>query len=84
MDLFQVFFPVAGAVLLRTFVSSVAGVIFYSTVPINGAVAEPDWLLGILFGAGGFLGMYFDSEKLANTINYETGIIIAGLNRICG
>ena len=50
--------------------SSVAGVIFYSTVPINGAVAGPDWLLGILFGTGGLLGMYlgakvqkFTSEK---------------------
>jgi len=63
-------YAVAGAVLLGTFVSSVAGVIFYSTVPINGAVAGPDWLLGILFGTGGLLGMYlgaklqkFTSEK---------------------
>ena len=63
-------YAVAGAVLLGTFVSSVAGVIFYSTVPINGALAGPDWLLGILFGVGGLLGMYlgakaqkFTSEK---------------------
>jgi uncharacterized membrane protein YfcA len=63
-------YAVAGAVLLGTFVSSVAGVIFYSTVIVNGAVAGPDWLLGILFGVGGLLGMYlgakvqkFTSEK---------------------
>lgn len=63
-------YAVAGAVLLGTFVSSVAGVIFYSSVPINGTVAAPDWLLGILFGIGGFMGMYcgakaqkFVSEK---------------------
>lgn len=55
-------YAVAGAVLLGTFVSSVAGVIFYSTVPINGAVAGPDWLLGILFGTGGLLGMYLGAK----------------------
>jgi uncharacterized membrane protein YfcA len=62
VDFFQVLFPVAGAVLLGTFASSVAGVIFYSTVPVNGAVAGPDWLLGILFGTGGLLGMYLGAK----------------------
>jgi uncharacterized membrane protein YfcA len=52
-------YTIAGAVLLGTFTSSVAGVTFYSLIPINGAVAPPDWILGILFGAGGLLGMYF-------------------------
>jgi uncharacterized membrane protein YfcA len=68
-------YAVAGAVLLGTFVSSVAGVIFYSSVPINGAVAGPDWWLGILFGTGGLLGMYlgakvqkFTSEKMIKLI----------------
>jgi uncharacterized membrane protein YfcA len=55
-------YAVAGAVLLGTFASSAAGVIFYSTLPINGVVAGPDWLLGILFGAGGLLGMYFGAK----------------------
>ena len=55
-------YAVAGAVLLGTFASSVAGVTFYSMVPINGTVAGPDWLLGILFGAGGLLGMYFGAK----------------------
>lgn len=55
-------YTVAGAVLLGTFVSSLAGVTFYSLIPINGAVAAPDWLLGILFGAGGMMGMYLGAR----------------------
>ena len=73
-------YAVAGAVLLGTFVSSGAGVVFYSTVPINGTVAGPDWLLGILFGVGGLLGMYlgakaqkFTSEKW---IKFTLGAIV--------
>jgi hypothetical protein len=55
-------YAIAGAVLLGTFVSSLAGVTFYSLIPINGAVATPDWLLGILFGAGGLVGMYLGAR----------------------
>jgi uncharacterized membrane protein YfcA len=55
-------YAVAGAVLLGTFVSSLAGVTFYSLIPINGAVAAPNWLLGILFGAGGMMGMYLGAR----------------------
>ena len=55
-------YAIAGAVLLGTFTSSAAGVVFYSLIPINGAVAPPDWSLGILFGAGGLLGMYFGAK----------------------
>jgi hypothetical protein len=55
-------YAIAGAVLLGTFVSSLAGVTFYSLIPINGAVAAPDWLLGILFGAGGLAGMYLGAR----------------------
>ncbi len=55
-------YAIAGAVLLGTFVSSLAGVTFYSLIPANGAVATPDWLLGILFGAGGLLGMYLGAK----------------------
>ena len=68
-------YAVAGAVLFGTFVSSVAGVAFYSLVPVNGTVGGPDWLLGILFGTGGLLGMYlgakmqkYTSEKLIKLI----------------
>jgi uncharacterized membrane protein YfcA len=55
-------YAIAGAVLLGTFVSSLAGVTFYSLIPIDGAVAAPDWLLGILFGAGGLAGMYLGAR----------------------
>ena len=55
-------YTIAGAVLLGTFMSSAAGVAFYSLIPVNGAVAAPDWMLGVLFGAGGLLGMYFGAK----------------------
>jgi uncharacterized membrane protein YfcA len=55
-------YAIAGAVLLGTFVSSLAGVAFYSLIPINGAVSTPDWLLGILFGTGGLVGMYLGAS----------------------
>jgi uncharacterized membrane protein YfcA len=52
-------YTVAGAALFGTFMTSIAGVFFYSTMPAsNGISSKPDWLLGILFGLGGFLGMY--------------------------
>ncbi|MEX1326894.1 MAG: sulfite exporter TauE/SafE family protein [Desulfobacterales bacterium] len=55
-------YTIAGAVLLGTFTSSVAGVAFYSLIPLNGTVAPPDWILGILFGTGGLFGMYFGAK----------------------
>ncbi len=52
-------YTVAGAALMGTFLTSVAGVFFYSVIPAqNGISTAPDWLLGFLFGVGGFAGMY--------------------------
>ena len=52
-------YTVAGAALMGTFITSIAGVTFYSLVPLsNGATSAPDWRLGILFGVGGFIGTY--------------------------
>ncbi|MBI4619118.1 MAG: sulfite exporter TauE/SafE family protein [Desulfobacterales bacterium] len=52
-------YTVAGAALMATFLTSIAGVFFYSVIPIEtGFSTRPDWLLGFLFGAGGFAGMY--------------------------
>jgi uncharacterized membrane protein YfcA len=52
-------YTVAGAALLGTFLTSIAGVFFYSIIPARAGLATaPDWLLGFLFGAGGFIGMY--------------------------
>ena len=52
-------YTVAGAALMGTFITSIAGVIFYSAIPSqSGLSTSPDWLLGILFGLGGIAGMY--------------------------
>lgn len=52
-------YTVAGAALMGTFLTSIAGVFFYSVMPAAAGIAtRPDWPLGLLFGAGGFAGMY--------------------------
>lgn len=52
-------YTVAGASLLGTFLTSIAGVFFYSVIPAaEGLSTRPDWLLGGLFGIGGVVGMY--------------------------
>ena len=52
-------YTVAGAALMGTFLTSIAGVFFYSVIPVKaGLSTAPDWLLGALFGVGGFAGMY--------------------------
>ena len=50
---------VAGATLMGTFVTSVAGVVFYQTISpfYQHLSVAPDWMLGILFGVGGMAGM---------------------------
>lgn len=57
-------YTVAGAALMGTFITSVAGVVFYqylSWVYTEMAVA-PDWILGALFGFGGLFGMYLGAR----------------------
>jgi uncharacterized membrane protein YfcA len=55
-------YTIAGATLFGTFVTSIAGALFYALIaPLyssTGLMVAPDWVLGALFGAGGFLGMY--------------------------
>jgi uncharacterized membrane protein YfcA len=55
---------VAGAALMGTFITSVAGVAFYQAIaPFYPHLSiAPDWLLGILFGAGGMAGMYLGAR----------------------
>lgn len=56
-------YTVAGAALFGTMLTSIAGVAFYSLVPgVGGVPSPPDWPLGILFGAGGFCGMYLGAR----------------------
>lgn len=71
-------YTVAGAALLGTFVTSIVGILFYSTVPLNnGLTAPPDWLLGILFGLGGLLGMYLGAKVQKNIPEHIIRIILA-------
>jgi hypothetical protein len=55
-------YTIAGATLMATFVTSIAGVVFYAGIApffaYTGLSIAPDWTLGALFGAGGFLGIY--------------------------
>jgi uncharacterized membrane protein YfcA len=53
---------IAGAVLFATFASSLAGVAFYSLVPVNGQMSPPDWWLGGLLGLGGLAGTYLGAR----------------------
>ncbi len=56
-------YTIAGAALMGTFITSVAGALFFSIIPAAGGVsAMPDWPLGILFGIGGFVGMYLGAR----------------------
>lgn len=57
-------YTVAGAALMGTFVTSVAGVIFYQVLaPFYPEMSvAPDWLLGVLFGLGGMAGMYLGAR----------------------
>lgn len=53
-------YAVAGATLMGTLITSVAGVAFYHALaPFHpGLPVSPDWPLGLLFGLGGLAGMY--------------------------
>jgi len=57
-------YTVAGAALMGTFVTSVAGVAFYQVIaPFYPHMSvAPDWPLGALFGIGGMAGMYLGAR----------------------
>jgi uncharacterized membrane protein YfcA len=79
-------YTIAGAALMGTFLTSIAGVAIYSVLapfyPNVGGVA-PDWLLGALFGVGGFCGMYLGARLQKHfsgkVIRIGLGIVISGL-----
>lgn len=74
---------VAGAALMGTLVTSVAGAAFYSLMP-SSLDTSPDWPLGLLFGAGGLAGMYLGAkaQKLMpqRAIKAMLGIMILSLS----
>jgi uncharacterized membrane protein YfcA len=57
---------IAGATLTGTFLTSLAGVLFYQLAApayaVSGLTVAPDWLLGGLFGLGGMAGMYLGAR----------------------
>lgn len=57
-------YTVAGAALMGTFITSVAGVIFYQLLALHYTEQSvaPDWMLGLLFGVGGAVGMYLGAR----------------------
>jgi len=75
-------YTVAGAALMGTFITSVAGVIFYQIIApyYPGMSVAPDWMLGLLFGLGGMAGMYMGArlQKFvpAKFIKWMLGAII--------
>ncbi len=57
-------YTVAGAALMGTFITSVAGVAFYQGIApfYPDTSVAPDWPLGVLFGIGGMCGMYLGAR----------------------
>ncbi len=74
-------FTIAGAALMGTFVTSVAGVAFYHLLSVfyPHMSVQPDWLLGLLFGAGGMLGMYLGARAQKRV----PGRVIKGILTFC-
>jgi len=78
---------IAGATLMGTCVTSIGGVIFYELmgpyVALPGQSVRPDWLLGFLFGIGGFVGMYMGAacQKYVpgSVIRPALAVVIAGV-----
>lgn len=75
-------YTIAGAALMGTFITSVAGVAFYMAIApfYPGMSVAPDWLLGIIFGLGGMVGMYLGArcQKFvpAKVIKWMLAVII--------
>ena len=56
-------YTISGAALMGTFLTSIAGIVFYSFIPAkSGLATSPDLLLGFLFGIGGFGGVYLGAR----------------------
>jgi uncharacterized membrane protein YfcA len=73
-------YTIAGAALMSTFITSIAGVAFYSVVPVAGKVSTmPDWLLGFLFGIGGTVGIYLGARFQKYVPQKIIKLIIGGL-----
>jgi uncharacterized membrane protein YfcA len=76
-------YTIAGAALLGTFITSVFGVLFYILLApvyaLTGLAISPDWMLGLMFGAGGAMGMYVG----ARIQKYIPAIAIKAILLVC-
>jgi uncharacterized membrane protein YfcA len=75
---------ISGATLMGTFLTSVAGVLFYMLIApfFPQQSVAPDWMLGLLFGMGGMAGMYCGARCQkhvpATAIKWLLGVVIVG------
>jgi uncharacterized membrane protein YfcA len=75
---------ISGATLMGTFLTSIAGVSFYTCIApfFPNESVSPDWMLGLIFGLGGACGMYCGAlcQKYvsANSIQWMLGVVIIG------
>lgn len=75
---------ISGATLMGTFLTSIAGVAFYTLIAplFPGQSVSPDWMLGLLFGVGGIAGMYCGARCQkrvpAPVIKWMLGAVIVG------
>ncbi|MEE4263267.1 MAG: sulfite exporter TauE/SafE family protein [Desulfobacteraceae bacterium] len=74
-------YAIAGAALMGTLVTSVAGVFFFHILAqfYSDLSVAPDWRLGLLFGLGGIIGMYLG----ARTQKYVPARLIKGMLCVC-
>lgn len=77
---------IAGATLLGTCLTSIVGVAFFALAgPLLGrGDVSPDWLLGLLFGIGGSLGIYTGARLQrrvpARLIEALLAVVVTGLS----
>lgn len=70
---------VAGAALVATFVTSVAGVITFVALSTS-----PDWLLGALFGIGGIAGSYVGARMQKRLPEFAITVLLGVLVTVLG
>ncbi len=74
-------YTVAGAALMGTFITSLAGAAFFQCLALGmdtSLQVAPDWLLGALFGVGGACGMYLGATVQKYVPGRAIRVILTG------